>query len=101
MARRYDLQEMLEGVLGSRNVYYQPPSNVQMKYPCIVYSLIGVDATHANDSLYGSRTKYSITIIDKNPDSILPDKIARLPLASFGAHFTKDNLNHTVYNMYF
>ena len=30
MSRRIELQGILEGILGSRNVYFEPPSNVRM-----------------------------------------------------------------------
>ena len=35
--RRNDLQKLLVEVLGSKNVYFQPPESVKMKYPAIVY----------------------------------------------------------------
>jgi len=37
MAPRLELQEVLESLLGSRNVYFQPPLNLKMNYPCIIY----------------------------------------------------------------
>lgn len=37
MNRRYELQAVLEGILGSGNVYFQPPENLKMRYDCIVY----------------------------------------------------------------
>ena len=40
MANRLDLQALLEDLLGSRNVYYQPPESVKMNYPAIVYACL-------------------------------------------------------------
>ena len=37
MERRLELHEALCEVLGSRNVYFQPPDNVTMRYPCFVF----------------------------------------------------------------
>ena len=37
MKTRYELHEFLCEILGSRNVYFQPPESVKMKYPAIVY----------------------------------------------------------------
>lgn len=34
MNRRYELQAVLEGILGSGNVYFQPPENLKMRYDC-------------------------------------------------------------------
>ena len=43
MLKRVDIQEKFKFLLGSNNVYYQPPANLKMKYPAIVYSLDGLD----------------------------------------------------------
>lgn len=101
MGRRYELQTLLELTIGSKNVYYQPPANIQLKYPCIVYGLAGVDSRYANNEVYLYRKKYQVTIIDKNPDSTLPGLIARLPLATFVSRYAEDNLNHTRFNLYY
>ena len=38
MKNRIELQTLLEELLGSKNVYYQPPNNLSMSYPAILYS---------------------------------------------------------------
>jgi len=101
MGNRLDLQTLLETILGSRNVYFQPPSTVQMKYPCIIYELDNFDTKYANDQLYKTRTRYQVTVVDKNPDSEIPAKVAKLPMCAFNRHHTADNLNHDVYNLYY
>ena len=101
MRPRTELQSILEGLLGSHNVYFQPPSSVSMAYPCIVYSLSTARTTYADNRPYGYDKRYQVTIIDKNPDSPIPDKVAMLPQCGFDRHFTADNLNHDVYNLYF
>jgi hypothetical protein len=95
------LHNALVGLLGSENVYFQPPSTVKMQYPCIVYKRSQIDTTYANDKPYNRRTRYSVTIIDPDPDSLIPDKVGKLPLSNFDRHFTADNLNHDVYNVYY
>lgn len=99
MGQRIKLQALLEEILGSRNVYFQPPTNLKMSYPCIVYSLSSVDANHADNRPYTLFDRYSIEIIDKNPDSLIPRKIASLPTASFDRIFVYENLNHFVYTL--
>ena len=101
MGSRLNLQTLLESTLGSMNVYFQPPASVLMQYPCIVYGRDADDAKFADNVLYTHKKRYQVTVIDKNPDSETPDKILRLPLCSFRSHFTKDNLNHDVYNLYY
>ena len=72
-----------------------------MDYPCIVYSRADLDTKYANDIPYATKTRYKLTIIDANPDSNIPDKIAALPMSSFVTHYTADNLNHDIFNIYY
>lgn len=100
MGTRLEFHEILVELLGSRNVYFQPESNVTMKYPCIIYSINDVDTIHADNTPYRSIKQYSVTVVDRDPDSLTPDRVANLPLASFERAYPADNLNHTVYNVY-
>lgn len=101
MTRRLELHELLCSLLGSRNVYFQPPPTVKMKYDCIVYHLDDVDVKHADDTGYIKNKKYSVTYISKDPDSTLWESILELPSCSFNRFYTADNLNHWVLTLYF
>ena len=101
MANRLTLESLLEDILGTTYVYFQPPESVKMTYPCIVYHLNSVDTKFADNNPYTHRKRYKITIIDKNPDSDIPERIRMLPMCLFEARYTKDNLNHEVYNIYY
>ena len=87
--------------MGGANVYYQPPETVKLKYPCIIYARSSVKTKFADDNPYNHQTEYQVTVIDRDPDSLIPGKIAELPMCSFGRHYTSDNLNHDVYNLYY
>lgn len=101
MDQRLKLQTLLETILGTRNVYFQGPSNVAMKYPAIVYEIDDIWTEYASNLPYAHKKRYQVTVIDKNPDSSVPDKIARLPLSGFSRRFVANNLNHTVFTLYF
>lgn len=101
MGQRLDLQNILEEILGSEHVYFQPPSNIQMQYPCIVYKRQDFDSRFAGNNLYRGTPRYEITVIERNPDSTVPAKIAALPMCSYNRFFTSENLNHDVFNLYF
>lgn len=101
MATRVDLQNTLEELLGSRNVYYQPPESLKMNYPAIVYARKTIDNSYANNSVYKQNYAYEITVIDKNPDSEIVNKISKLPTCRFDRHFKSDNLNHDVFTLYY
>lgn len=101
MASRLDLQNLLEEVLGSRNVYYQPPASVHMHYPAIVYSRSRFENKFADNSVYKQDTAYEIIVIYDDPDSELPTKIASLPTCRFDRNYTADNLYHDVFTIYY
>lgn len=101
MGQRLQLQSLLETVLGSRNVYFQPPANIQMQYPCIVYSRDKADTKFADDIPYRYTKRYQVTVIDQNPDGLIGDKVADLPMCLYDRFFTADNLNHDVFTLFF
>lgn len=101
MGTRIELQSLLENILGSQNVYFQPPASIKMNYPCIVYSKSDIVNINANNNVYKQTNRYLITVIDKNPDSIIADKISRLSMCNFERNYASDNLNHYVFNLYF
>jgi hypothetical protein len=99
MAKRLQLHQLLETF--TENVYFQPPTNVQLTYPCIVYARDFADTKFADDVPYDHTKRYMITVIDRDPDSDIPDKVAAMALSLFNRFYTVDNLNHDVYNVYF
>ena len=102
MARtREALQALLEELLGSRNVYFQPPESVKLKYPCIVYERSDIRTVRADNLPYLKHKRYTVTYIDEDPDSKIPDKLLELERCGFDRHLTSDNLNHDVFTLYY
>ena len=97
MANRLDLQAELEELLGSRNVYFQPPASVRINYPAIVYTRSDIDNTFADDSVYMQSHFYEVTVIDEDPDSKIVEAVSKLPTCRFSRHFTSANLNHDTF----
>ncbi len=96
MACRLNLQTMLETLLGSRNVYYQPPESVKMLYPAIVYSRSNIDNTFADNLVYMQTHAYQLIVIDEDPDSEIVKKVSALPTCRFVRHIEKDDHNHDI-----
>jgi hypothetical protein len=101
MDQRLLLQQLLEEILGSSYVYFQPPANVLMEYPCIVYKRDVAFAEFSGNQPYIRVKRYQVTVIDRNPDSLIPDRVGSLPMCTHIRFFTKNNLNHDVFNLYF
>ena len=98
---RIELQRILENLLGSRNVYFQPPETVKLQYPCIVYELGDIDVVHADNEKYVTKKMYTVMLMDKKPDSELIDKLILLPYCSFDRHYAAENVNHDIFTLYF
>lgn len=101
MANAMDLQIFFEELLGSRNVYFDPPENVRMKYPAIRYSRRKIENTFANNTVYKQDDCYEVIAIYKDPDDELPRKISRLPMCSSDGHYVADNLHHDRFTLYY
>lgn len=101
MASRLELHELLCEVLGSRYVYFQPPSSIKMVYPAIVYSRNEIGNKFADDSVYKQSWRYTVTVIDEDPDSEIVERMSKLPKCKFDRNFTSDNLNHDVFTIYY
>lgn len=99
MDRRLELQELF--LTFAPNVYFQAPPSTGMKYPCILYKRQDVHVDYADNSPYKNRKRYKVTVIDLDPDSLIPDKVGALPLCSYDRYFAVDQLNHDVYNLFF
>lgn len=97
MGDRIKLHEMLLTI--SDNVYFQPPST--MAYPCIKYSTKNIDKVYANCKIYGLKKAYDVTVIDKNPESIISGKVLILDNCKFDRQFVSGGLNHTTFTIYY
>jgi len=95
-----DLQKVLSDLLGIYG-WYQPPETSVMEYPCFVFHLDAATAAYADNSIYHYMKRYRVTVMDEDPDSVIPDKMLSLPYCSFDRFYTASNLNHWVYILYF
>lgn len=98
---RLVLHELLKSLIDNNNVYYRPPINIQMSYPCIRYNRDNIVGEHADNIMYRKTNRYTITVIDKNPDNSVIEKLLDLPMCSFDRHYESDNLNHDVLILYY
>jgi len=93
------LHEILTGI--TEHVYFQPPSNFRMQYPCIIYSRDGTSADHADNELYRHAKRYQVTVVDRNPDTELAAMVEALDYVSFERSFPAEDLNHYVFTLFF
>lgn len=101
--KREKLHEVLCDILGSRNCYFTPPSNIRMVYPCIIYSAEGDNTTYADDIRYLHRSMFTLTVIDEDPDSKIPERLfcSDLKYLSHDRTYVADGLYHFVFTIYY
>ena len=98
---RLDLQDLLIEILDSDSVYFQPPSNVQMNYPAIVYQRERIVPVWAADKPYKLDNRYQVTAIERDPDSEVSNKLAALPRCVHDRFYVADNLYHNAFTLFF
>lgn len=99
---RESLDEEFMDILGNENVYFQPPENIRMSYPAIVYFRNDINSRYADDRSYINVRSYDVTLIDKRPDSPFIDEIMeRFSFCRYNRHQTIDNLHHDYFTIYY
>ncbi len=101
--RSLDLQNALEGLLNTRNVYFQPGPNVQLKYPCFVYNRKSAFQPKANNKTYLFRPAYEVTYINRDePDPDILQKVMEAFVhCHYDRHYVADNLHHDLFTIYY
>ena len=100
MADRLELHSIFQELLGSSNVYYQPPESIKMQYDAIRYSKKAIDSKYANDRKYSMIDCYEVIVISRLPDNPVIKKLLSLPYCSYDRHYIADNLHHDVLTIY-
>lgn len=98
---RAAIQSFLETKFPNVSIYFQPPDGFQMEYPCIVYTLSKIESEFSDNIPYLQNSRYTITVMDQDPDSNITKEIAKLPLSRHERHFVVAQLHHDIFNVYF
>lgn len=97
--RRKEFDTLLQAILGSKNVYFQPPESVKLKYPCIVYNISKNDPEFADDEVYDLKHRYIVRLIcdSVDYDGPLKDKITKILKVPMTQVYSRDGLYHCIY----
>lgn len=102
MNNRVELNTKLKMLIGSSNVYFQPPASVQLSYPCVIYSIGEGDAKHADGMVYSYVNSYDLLFIFKKPNVTIIEKVlSELPMCKMTRAYVADNLNHYAFRVYY
>ena len=97
--RRQKLHELLETII--KNVYFEPPENKLLEYPCIVYHRNKGDTRFANNKPYNFHVRYNMVLMDTDPDSEYLEQLVSLPECEYTNHYTTDGVCHDAFNIYY
>lgn len=100
MRTREELHEVLESIEGVQGCYFCPPEGLSMKYPCIAYDYVQLRPDYADNLAYLRSKQYRIVVIDEDPDSEIPDKVAELPFCSSDRKYIAGGLNHFPFTLF-
>lgn len=101
MAERKGLDNRLREILGSDNVYFNPPESIKLKYPCIVYNLDNKELVKADNINYLKHNYYNVTLIHPDPVNKIQDMLIELPYCQWVSYYSADDLNHYRYQIYY
>ena len=105
MDRQVEFQKLLKSLMGTAasfpDVFYQPPGDQVLTYPCIIYERATGQTMHANNGMYSHLVSYTVKLITRNPKDPLIDKLIKLPKCSFDRPYKADKLYHYVYTIYY
>lgn len=102
MATRLDLQQDIEKLFKTKNVYYQPPEGFKLSYPCVVYTLDYVNTRRADDMAYNNAFRYQLTYMSTKADlDVITKVLDHFKMCSFDRPMKIDGLYHYFFNLYY
>lgn len=101
MALWESLRDHLQSIAPIK-VYYQPPEDVRLEYPCGILTFTGIEKLNADNTTYKMHHRWNVLLILRNPDEefYIVDAIGALPLCRFDRAYTADGLYHYNYVLY-
>lgn len=96
--KRQKLQDFLKTLCD--NVYFQPPKDILMEFPAIVYKLSDVDNTTADNAIYVQNLVYEVVVLDGDSESEIVSNLCSMLKFKFVRQYTANDLYHTVFEYY-
>lgn len=95
------LLQILTELPGVEAAYLQPPTDIRIPTPYITYEIDADYVMHADNTVFASFNKFTVTLITRAPDDSIVDLLRALPHSSFDRRFVAAGLHHFVFNIYF
>lgn len=100
MRSRLELHNQLKAI--TDHVYFQPPDNYELDYPCIVYAISDKTDIFANDSLFSSYVSYNVTYITEDPEAVelILTEFQDIRYSKFDSLSVTEGLYHLYYTIH-
>lgn len=96
-----DLQNLMKSLAGVQDAYIQAPTE-GMEFPCIMIERgLPSSVKRADNRIHFLKKGYTLTVMDRAPDSPIPDLVEGLQYATFDRYFKTNGLHHFVFQMFF
>lgn len=94
--------------LGVKYVYFEPPTNTMISYPCIVFRRGTISTRYADCGVYKFNDSYDLTYISREPDDqmvhtiLIGDSTHTAPFKMIRhiRHFVNDGMHHDMFKLY-
>ena len=98
---RLDFHNYLKEICGesAKYIYFQPPDNLKMNYPAIVYSRDNISNDFADNDIYLQNVTYKVIVIDTKAESEIVEKISKTIGFKFSSHYVSNNYNYDVFKI--
>ena len=85
-------------------VYYDPPTSIQMEYPCFRFVMNNTDSRYADNVHYINHKRWAITYITRDVeeiDQVIKEVLDKFKYSTHETTYKAENLVHVVFNLYF
>lgn len=96
-----ELQAILKGLPGVTDAYLQPPTSGMVEPYIIIEPSAPWDVSFADNIKYAFKKGYTVIVVDRAPDSLVPDLVHALPHCSFSRYYKVDGLHHFAFQLFF
>ena len=94
-----DLQAVLSELDGVEEAYIESPQT--LKPPCILIEPDLDSVKYADNIRYSVMNGYTIIVVDRDVESLIPGQVANLPYSRFDRHYPLNGLHHFAYKLFF
>ncbi len=98
--RRIKAWNIFVGILGSENVYFDPPESAKIEYPAIIFSREKIWKTEADNVGYLFNDRFEVKFIRKTESGDIVDKLLMLPYCEHNRSYKASDMYHDAFTFY-